>query len=303
MVPHHLLPDEGITCSRKVLMAESVKHKLFIVGGKDRNVPPWIRAAFEVEQFDQDAGSRGRVPEPDAKPDLIVVMKSWIGHKHYYDARELAERLGVPFIEAAGGWSSALQAAAAAEIDWFLKAIEATKDNEEVKASGEIVEEAVDNAWRQAYEAEWTKHTALEKRYAKDRKKFEEAQDRLRTVITREAAAQRVIAEVREAARVQRGLLDKATSEARKLADETRQRSERISSALANHLLGIETLIDRVSTHESVLIQAAEMIKETKDALVHNLRELTSALEQGEKEPQGIPAPSVTVAAPESSST
>lgn len=277
-------------------MAEKA-YKLFIVGGKDRNVPPWIKAAFCVEQFDQDAGSRGRVPEPSTTPDAIIVMKSWIGHKHYYDARELATRLGVPMIEAAGGWSAAVQAAAEADLDWFLKAIEKTKDSEEVKTSKEEpVEEVIDNAWRQAYESEWTKRTALEKRYAKDRKKFEEADARLGAVAGREAAAHRVIEEVRAAAKAQRERLEAATEEVRRLAEENRQRSDRITLALANHLIGIERLIDRVSAGEQVLLQGAKLLADTKQGLIHNLRELNVALGTVERAPQNIETPSVAVA-------
>lgn len=277
-------------------MAEVKKHKLFIVGGKDRNVPPWIKAAFDVEQFDQDAGSRGRVPEPSQTPDAVIVMKSWIGHKHYYDARELAARLGVPMVEAAGGWSAAVQAAAEADLDWFLKAIEKSKDSDEVKASAEPVEEVIDNAWRQAYEAEWTKRTALEKRYAKDRKKFEETQAKLGTVAGREAAAQRVIDEVRAAANAHRERLDKATEEVRKVAEENQRRADKITLALANHLLNIENLISRASNAEEVLVQGAKVLGDVKHALVRNLKELNEALAKVDTPTQSIPAPNVAFA-------
>jgi hypothetical protein len=278
-------------------MAETNKRKLFIVGGKDRNVPSWIRAAFDFEQFDQDEGSRGRVPEPSIRPDAVIVMKSWIGHKHYYDARALAERLGVPMIEAAGGWAAALQAAAEQDLDWFLKAIEQTKDNEDVKASGENVEEVVESAWRGAYDREWAAKIALERRYSKDRQRFEAAQEKLSAVAGREAAAQRVITEVREAAKIQREALEKSSEEVRKLSDETRQRSERISTALAAHLLGIESLIDRTSTAEQVLLQAAKIMSEARTALLRDLGQLNKSLERVEAGPQVIEVESVTAPA------
>jgi hypothetical protein len=274
-------------------MADAKKRKLFVVGGKDRNVPSWIKAAFEVEQFDQDEGSRGRVPEPKATPDVIVVMKSWIGHKHYYDAKALAERLEVPLIEAAGGWSAAVQGAAEQELDWFLSAIEKTKDSEEVKAEKVDVVEVIDSAWRQAYDREWAARTALERRYGKDRARFEAAQERLRSVAGRETAALRVIAEVREAARLQRENLDQAKEEIRKLSDETRRRSERTSALLTAHIAGARALIDNVSAGEEALRQMTFAMKATKEGLALNLAALTNSLAEVETAPQLIPHSSV----------
>jgi hypothetical protein len=274
-------------------MADTKKHKLFVVGGKDRNVPPWIRAAFEVEQFDQDEGSRGRVPEPKAKPEVIVVLKSWIGHKHYFDACDLAKRLSVPLIEAAGGWSSAVQGAAEQELDWFLTAIEQTKDSEEVKAEKVDVGEVIDNAWRQAYDREWAARTALERRYGKDRQKFEAAQVRLRAITNREAAAERVITEVREAARLQRENLERSKEEVRKLVEETKQRSERISASLTAHILGLNSLLSRASAGEEALDKATRFLAALRIDVQQTLTELNSALEKTEGPPQIIAAPHV----------
>lgn len=271
-------------------MADAKKHKLFVVGGKDRNVPPWVKAAFEIEQFDQDEGSRGRVPEPKTRPEAVVVLKSWIGHKHYFDARDLAERLSVPFIEAAGGWSSAVQEAAEQGLDWFLSAIEQTKDSEEVKAAKVDVSEVLDNAWRQAYESEWAAKAALERRYGKDLKKFEEAQDKLRTITAREAAAERVIAEVREAARLQRENLERSKAEVGHLVEDAKRRSERMSTALASHMLGLQSLIERVMAGEKALLQGARLLTDVREGLHRNLAELNATLEKAEESPQIIPA-------------
>jgi len=279
-------------------MADAKKHKLFVVGGKDRNVPSWIKAAFEVEQFDQDEGSRGRVPEPKATPDVIVVMKSWIGHKHYYDARDLAERLSVPLIEAAGGWSAAVQGAAEQELDWFLSAIEKTKDSEEVKAEKVDVVEVIDSAWRQAYDREWAARTALERRYGKDRHRFEDAQAKLRTITNREAAAERVIAEVREAARLQREHLDKSKAEVGRLVEDAKERSERISGALGAHILGLNTLLARAEAGEDALAKAARFLAALRTDVQQSLAELNIALEKAEGLPQIIAAPDVAATPP-----
>ena len=278
-------------------MADAKKHKLFVVGGKDRNVPSWIKAAFEVEQFDQDEGSRGRVPEPKATPDVIVVMKSWIGHKHYYDARDLAERLSVPLIEAAGGWSAAVQGAAEQELDWFLSAIEKTKDSEEVKAEKVDVVEVIDSAWRQAYDREWAARTALERRYGKDRQKFDDAQIKLRAITNREAAAERVITEVREAARLQRENLERSKAEVGSLVEATKQRSERISAALTSHILGLNMLLGRAAAGEDALDKAARFLAALRIDVHQTLAEINIALEKSEA-PQIIAAPDVATPTP-----
>ena len=114
---------------------------------------------------------------------------------------------------------------------------------------------------------------------------------------SREAAAQRVITEVREAAKTQREHLEKAREEVRKLAEETRLRSERISTALAAHLLGIETLVDRISTGEQVMLEAAKLMGDARSSLTRSLEELNKSLERVESAPQIIPATGVTAPA------
>lgn len=180
------------------------RHRIFVVGGKGRNIPPWISAAFDCEQFVQDQ-SKTRTLEPQEKPDAIVILSSWIGHEHFYGARDLAEQLDIPLIISPGGWSASLKSAAELGVEWFIADIEKSKTNSVLtKEQTTEVEEVVDNAWREAYTREWTAHKALSRRFLKLQTKLENTLEELEKLRVKDAAAQRVIEEIRAAAAKQR---------------------------------------------------------------------------------------------------
>jgi len=204
---------------------EHQKRRIYIVGGKGKNVPRWLSAAFDHEQFAQD-NTKTRTLEPEKTPDAVVVLSSWVGHEHFYGARDLAERLDIPMILSPGGWSASLKGAADLGVEWFIQDIERARTTGNLpEQEQEAVEEFIDNAWREAYQREWAAREALERRYSKDRTKFEQAQSELTRLKAKGAAAMRVIAEVRTAADRQR-----------EASAEIQARSERISEALAMHI-------------------------------------------------------------------
>lgn len=216
------------------------KKKIYIVGGKGKNVPPWISAAFNYEQFDQDH-AKTRTLEPSNSPDAVVVLSSWVGHEHFYGARDLSERLGIPMILSPGGWSASLKSAADQGVEWFIKDIDRAKTSGDLSDSQVAdVEDFIDNAWREAYNREWSAREGIERRYNKDRGKFEHAQRELARLREKEEAAQRVIAEVRAAAAAQRKATEsaQAASERRTkaiaaAADEARNALERLRKSLS----------------------------------------------------------------------
>ena len=212
------------------------RRRIYIVGGKGKNIPRWLSAAFDYEQFEQD-NPKTRTLEPEQSPDAVVCLKSWIGHEHWYGARDLAKRLGVPMIEAAGGWSGALKAASDAGVEWFIQDIDRAKRSGDLSDDQvEEVEDFVDNAWREAYEREYEAREALEKRVGQDRREL----DRLRRV---GEAEKRVISEVRAAA-----------ARHRKALDEVQARNERVSEALASHINSLVGLFEATDlSHESLI--------------------------------------------------
>lgn len=259
-----------------------MKRRILVVGGNGRrNVPPWLHAAFEVEHFESSNADWFK-PDPGQVPAAVVVLTSWVSHKHFYDARTIAEKFDVPLILSPGGWSAALQYAAENGIEWFLKDIEAAKHS-----GGEVhpreVEEVIESAWREAYNREWAARKALEKRYAKDREKFEEAQKRIATATRREEAAQRVVTEVREAARRQREYLDAKTDEIRKIADDLKARDVRIR----DHLTSLRSLLNLTDEAVKHLLNAAAQFQDNRESLARSVESLEAVLSQP------ITAPSV----------
>ena len=268
-------------------MAESkpAKHRIYIVGGKGKNVPPWIAAAFDYEQFDQDH-TRGRTTDPEKSPDAVVVLSSWVGHKHFYDARDLAEKLDIPMLLSPGGWSASLKAAADLGVEWFINDIEATKnhiDATEVQVSD--IEEFIDNAWREAYNREWTAREALERRYGKERANYEHAHNELYRMREGEKArlkkmddvARRVVNEIRTAAARQREKLELHNKEIQK-------RSERVARALAVHLSSLEELFDVADEAHSSIIGTSAKLRTARKITKQKIDILNAALQIAEAE-------------------
>jgi hypothetical protein len=245
-------------------MAEAQKkHRLYIVGGKSKNIPDWLSEAFDYEQFDQE-NSKTRTLEPEHTPDAVVCLKSWVGHEHWYGARDLAARLGVPFINTAGGWSGSLKAAADLGVEWFIQDIERAKS--ESPHEEEIVE-FIDNAWREAYEREYKARSSLEKHFGKERRKYDEAKAQLEHMRVKEAAAQRVIVEIRAAAARQREAMT-----------EVEARSARVAEALVEHMRTLQTLIDVTDEGHQSLLRASARIGDASRGAQSRLDALRSAM-------------------------
>jgi len=252
------------------------KRRIYIVGGKGKNVPPWIAAAFEYEQFDQDH-ARARTTDPDKRPDAVVVLSSWVGHKHFYNARDLAEKLGIPMLLSPGGWSASLKAAADLGAEWFISDIEAAKSSGALTET-EIVglDEFIDNAWREAYNREWTAREALERRYSKDRGKFEHAAAELERLKKGEAAAQRVVAEIRTAAAKQRKEMERHNQE-------IQERSARVARALTVHLSSLEELFEVADEAHDSIVGTTSKLSAARRMTRQKLNVLNAALTMAEE--------------------
>ena len=243
------------------------KRQIYIVGGKGKNVPRWLSAAFNHEQFDQE-NAKTRTLKPAKKPDAVVVLSSWVGHEHFYGARDLAERLEIPMILSPGGWTSSLKAAADLGVEWFIQDIERTRNSGNLtKSQIEEVEEFIDNAWREAYNREWSAREALERRYSKDRGRFDHAQQELVHLKKKEAAAQRVIAEIREAAAQQR-----------EASTKIEERSARVSEALAQHINSLRSLFDAAEAGHAATLKASTRLGEAKRVAQGRLDALQAAM-------------------------
>lgn len=276
-------------------MPERTKHRLFVVGGRgNRNVPDWLKKVFDLEIFEGEEDEK-QTPKPEKKPDAIIVLSSWISHKHFHDARTLADELDIPFVLSPGGWSAAIKSTISHGIDWFVRDIEAAKAEIPAENSPAAVESLVDSAWHEAYNHEWTKNQALARRLRKAEEKLESLAAKTTRAQRREDAADRVVAEVREAARIQRERLDKATADVEKTAKEIEARQTRITTCFADHFTSMKALIERVSTGEEVLLQAANMMAETRATLEQRFAQLMATLSVAERGPtQTIEPPSLT---------
>lgn len=243
------------------------KRRLYIVGGKGKNVPSWLNSAFDYEQFDQE-NSKTRTLEPQKTPDAVIVLSSWIGHEHFYGARDLAERLNIPMLLSPGGWSSSLKSAADLGVDWYINDIERCKTGPALtKPQIEEVETFIDNAWREAYNREWAARKALERRYSKTRTKLEIAQDALVILREKDAAAQRVIAEIREAATAQR-----------KVTEDIQDRSARVTHALIEHMAALENMFDAAEESHASLLKASTRLSDVRNQASSRLDSLKAAL-------------------------
>jgi hypothetical protein len=261
-------------------VSERTKRRLFVVGGRQgRNVPVWLQKVFDIEIFEGEEDEKQK-PKPEKKPDAIIVLSSWISHKHFHDARTLADELDVPFVLSPGGWSAAINSAITHGIDWFVRDIEAAKAEIPAENPTAAVESLVDSAWHEAYNREWAKNQALERRLRKTEEKLERITARQASAQRREDAAERVIAEVREAARLQRERLEKATAETEKTAREMKERQARLAALLADHFTTMKALLQRVSNGEEILLQAANMMSETHAALDQRTAILMESLTQ-----------------------
>lgn len=259
-------------------MSESGKRQIYIVGGKAKNVPPWISAAFDWEQFEQDR-SKTRTLEPSTTPDAVVVLSSWLGHEHFYGARTLAEKLGVPMIMSPGGWSGALKAAADLEVEWFLNDIDRARNNGQLDAEDvDAAEIFIDNAWREAYNREFNAREALEKRLTMVNRRLDHAESELSRLGKKDEAAQRVIAEVRKAAAAQRAALEEARSDAEERTKEIQTRSERVASALAAHIESLKTLFEATEDSHSSVLRASAKLADVRQLASRNLDVLRASL-------------------------
>lgn len=255
------------------------KRRIYVVGGKGKNVPPWVTAAFDVEQFDQEH-TRGREPSANNNPDAIVVLSSWVGHKHFYDGRDLADRLKIPLILSPGGWSASLKSAAELGAEWFIKDIENAKRSDSLseKEVSDLTD-YIDNAWREAYSREFTARSALEKRHELLRRELEAAKEALAEAATRQETADRVIREVRAAAAQQREALDQAQAETGRMAEATRIKSERLSSAVAAQLESIEALVAQSALINAELHSHAQRITDIRFQVSQGLKDLRNAVD------------------------
>lgn len=254
------------------------KRRIYIVGGKGKNVPPWISAAFEWEQFEQDR-AKTRTLEPSNPPDAIVVLSSWVGHEHFYGARDLSERLSVPLIVSAGGWSGSIKAASELGVDWFINDLDRARRGETLsEEEAESYDEFIDNAWREAYQREWKAREALEKRYSKDRSKLDHAQRELDRLQQKETAAQRVIAEIRAAAAAQRTALEEARAEADRRAQEIQDRSERVAQALMKHIESLQELFLATDDSHAAILRCSTNVGIARQLAGQNLDALRAAL-------------------------
>jgi len=276
-------------------VSSRAKHRLFVIGGvANRNVPVWLQAVFDIEIFQGDQDEKQK-PKPEKTPDAIIVLSSWISHKHFHDARALADELDVPFVLSPGGWSAAINSAITSGIDWFVRDIEAAKDEIPAENPAEANASTVDNAWHEAYSREWAKNQALERRLRKAEEKLDKLATRQATAQRREDAAERVIAEIREAARLQRERLEKAQAEVERTAGEMQERQARLSGCFAEHLTSMKTLIEKIENGESVLLQAARAMTDMRAALEWKATALVESLKVAEQEAtQPINPPSLT---------
>ena len=247
---------------------EPKKRRIYIVGGKGKNVPRWLSAAFDYEQFQQD-NSKTRDLEPDKVPDAVVVLSSWLGHEHFYGARDLAERLDIPMILSPGGWSASLKSAAELGINWFLRDIEQARRSPELTVDEEEgVDAFIDNAWREAYQREWAARQAMERRYGKDRGRFEHAQRELGRLTAKDEAAQRVIAEIRAAATGQRKALERSNESSELRVQAIQARSERVTEALIQHMSSLQVLYNvATEAYDAVNVSSERLSVARRDAL------------------------------------
>lgn len=190
-------------------MVMNKKH-VFVVGGRENNIPRWARAAFEIEHVDREEG-KGKF-EPTQPPDAIVVNVDFVSHQYSEQAHEHGKAHKVPVLHARSGWSTAVQEAARIGLDWFVRSVQAAGralTNEHLQEAQEV-EAAVDNAWEQAALYERERAKAAEKRLAKERAAREAlegklakirsgAEKRVMEVIQRRATELRVMAERRDA--------------------------------------------------------------------------------------------------------
>lgn len=251
------------------------KRRIYIVGGKDKNVPSWLSSAFDYEQFEQDH-TRGRTTDPSKKPDAIVVLSSWVGHKHFYDARDLAEKLEIPMLLSPGGWSASLKSAADLGVEWFISDIEAAK-HKGVAGSPEVIdiENFIDNAWREAYNREWSAREALERKLGKERVKFERAQEELALLKDRDAAAKRVVTEIRTAAALQRKEMEAHERE-------IHARSSRVARALTTHLSSLDELFEVAEAADLSLRDATSKLSRARQITKQKIDILGAALTMAE---------------------
>ena len=258
--------------------ADSSKRRIYIVGGKGKNVPPWITAAFEWEQFEQDH-SKTRTLEPDRVPDAVIVLSSWVGHEHFYGARDLADRLGIPMILSPGGWSASLKAAAEMGINWFINDIDRSRSSDDLTESQvEDLDVFVDNAWREAYNREWSARQAIERQYGKARSKFEHVDRELQRLTEKGAAAQRVITEIRIAAAAQRKALEEARAEADRRTQEIQDRSERVAATLVDHIESLDELFNAADRSHASVLRASASLNDVRRIARRNLDALRSTL-------------------------
>lgn len=200
--------------------------RILVVGGIDKNIPSWIQKSFEIEHYEQQPHFK-RTIAPKDRPDLVIALKSWISHKQCSDARTFASENGIPFIVSDGGWSMAIQRAIENGITWFAQTVDKSLKTLSEQESKEV-DVIVERAWEGAYKREYEKVQALEKRMRKDRTRLEEALAKLESAERRDAAAARVIAEVREAARKHKESEERIQAEIKKLMNY-------VDSILADH--------------------------------------------------------------------
>lgn len=275
------------------------KRRIMVVGGVDKNIPNWIRSAFELEHFTSERGVSEALSS-STPFDAVIVLNAWVSHRHYYDARSFAESRNIPCLTSPGGWSKAVRLAAEIGLDWFIASIEQAKDRTLNEDDKEEIEHVIDNAWREAYEREWAKNQVLERRLAKDRKACDKARTSKIKAKRREEAADRVIAEVREAAKRQRKHLDEATAEVRRTAEKVAAENAVLSDCLSEHFDELRSLLDRLGRGEQALVEAARMMEKSRTVLQQSVTNLQKRLEAArESTSQVIESPSFTEDQPE----
>lgn len=228
--------------------------RILVVGGMDKNIPTWIQKSFDIEHYEQQAHFKREIAPKD-RPDVVIVLKSWISHKQCADAREFASLNKIPFIVSDGGWSMAIQRAVESGLDWFAHTVDKslkTLTDEQTKEADELVE----RAWEGAYKREYERAHALEKRLKKDRARLEEALVKIEASERKESAAARVITEVREAARKHQETSDQTRAEIRRVADELRKK---IDLLLSEHESSAQKHVTEIGELRKKLGRLAEL--------------------------------------------
>jgi len=218
------------------------ERRLLVLGGMSKHIPVWISSAFIIEHYQTEIHFKREIA-PNKKPDAVICLKSFISHKQSADARTYAIDNGLPYLVADGGWSSVVQKAAEQGLSWFTDALTSNLKNLSESDSKEV-DNIIERAWESAYKRQYDINIALEKRYKKDRLKFEAIQDKLNKSERRTEAAGRVIDEVKEAVK-------KKEESEKRLRIEIDKFARSVDSMLVNYETSIKKQLENITALRS----------------------------------------------------